>query len=77
VYLCVCLFDSMLCCVLCYFIIFPFKENIVTRTAIGKECLTALYLNCGGTLTKIIKLKTNFDFEKEEKRTASLLQYQS
>ena len=54
----VCLLNSMLCCVLCYFIIFPVKENIVTKTAIGKECLTALYLNCGGNLTgKKIKIK--------------------
>jgi len=49
----------MLYFVLCYFIIFPLKENIVTRTAIGKECLTALHLNCGENLTEK-NLKLNY-----------------
>jgi len=52
----VCLLNSMLCCVLCYFIIFPVKENIVTKTAIGKECLTAFYIYCEGILTEKIKI---------------------
>jgi len=62
------------CYDLYYYIIFPLKENIVTRTAIGKESLTALYLNVGKILRKIlkIKIKSNFDLEKEEKHTASL-----
>jgi len=40
-----------------------FFKNIVTRTAIGKESLTALHLNCGEILWEI---KLNFDVEKEE-----------
>jgi len=66
----------MLCFVLYYFINFPLKENVVTRTAIGKERLTALYLNCGGTLRKKIKSKL---FRLGERREAYgiLLQHQS
>jgi len=53
------------------------KENIVTRTAIGKERLTALHLNCGKNLTKKNQNQNHINLEKEEKRTASLLRYQS
>jgi len=47
---------------------FPLKENIVTRTAIGKQCLTALHSNCGGSLTKIWGIKLNsFQLDKKKK----------
>jgi len=47
-------FDSMLCSVLFYHLFF---KNIVTRATIGRESLTVLYLNWGGSLIKKMGIK--------------------
>ena len=42
-----------------------FFKNIVTRTTNGSECLTALPLNCGGSLIKMgNKIKIPSDWER-------------
>jgi len=60
------------CYALYYFITFS-KKYIVTRTAIGKESLTAVHLNCGkkshGKLNQISTWREKKDY------TASLLQH--
>jgi len=49
-----------------------FFKKIVTRTAIGLECLTALHLNCGKTYGKLNQIST---WRKKTDYTASLLQH--
>jgi len=49
-----CHFDSMLCSVLFYHLFFKY---IVTRATIGRENLTVLYLNWGGSLIKKMGIK--------------------
>jgi len=49
---------------------FNFPENIVTRTAIGRECLTALHSNCGDPLREFA---VKFLPTEKEKRTARIL----
>jgi len=49
---------------------FNFPENIVTRTAIGRECLTAFHSNCGGIPYENLGLNS---FQLRKKRTARIL----
>ena len=51
-----------------------FFKDIVTRTTIGSECLTALHSNCGGSLIKKWEIKLN-PFRLREDYTTSLLQH--